>query len=89
MPVHRTRFVSVVRSRLLRSPSPHAGTAYVRSSPAQSSAIRRGLTQAATKAQWLLMVTHLVYAVLAIVLAAMAVLALTAISKIEEPRPHP
>ena len=48
-----------------------------------------GLTRAAAKAQWLLMVTHLVYAVLAIVLAAMAVLAIAAISKIEEPRPQP
>ena len=36
-----------------------------------------------------LMVTHLVYAVLAIVLAAMAVLAFDAISRIEEPGHHP
>ena len=34
------------------------------------------------------MVAHLVYPVLAIVLAAMAVLAFAAISKIEEPRRH-
>jgi hypothetical protein len=47
-----------------------------------------GLMRAATKAQWPVMVIHLVYAVLAIVLAAMAVLAFAAISKIEEPRRH-
>jgi len=35
------------------------------------------------------MVTDLIYAVLAIVLAAMAVLAFAAISKIEEPGRHP
>lgn len=49
-----------------------------------------GLTRATTRAQWPLMGTITwVYAVLAIVLAAMAVIALAAISKIEEPRPHP
>ena len=39
---------------------------------------QKAKTPAATKAQWLLMVTHVVYAVLAIVLAAMAVLACAA-----------
>jgi hypothetical protein len=49
-----------------------------------------GLTSAAVRAQWPLMGTITwIYAVLTIVLAAMAVLALAAISKIEEPRPHP
>jgi hypothetical protein len=47
---------------------------------------RIGLTRAATKAQWPLMVTTTwVYALLASVVAANAVVALAAISKLEEP----
>jgi hypothetical protein len=50
-----------------------------------------GLTRAATKAQWpLMMTTTWVYAVLAIALAANAVVAVSAISKLEEPHgPRP